>query len=216
MSHSDIISVVSNSASIVFIERIDGQEIHDNIRKTKLMQTVKTNMIQSSSQQNLQNGQHWNFRTDCRGLENKIHKFFLFLTKENIDIDCLNKVQKWQKRYIHEKHLIITEANASSFPGSVITARKRIKVKEFRPILSRKKQKRTGIRDNWCKLGNTNQWNFMDNQCLQFTQSRPKFYWNIWQQPPKHVHLWGFQFYSSRAQVYIHPRKRRKTAGNNW
>ena len=56
MSYSDIISVVSNSASRVFNERIDGQEIHDNITKANLMQTVNTNMIQSNSQQILQNG----------------------------------------------------------------------------------------------------------------------------------------------------------------
>ena len=49
MSYSDIISVVSNSASRVFNEKIDGQEIYDNFRKTNLMQTVNTNMIQSSS-----------------------------------------------------------------------------------------------------------------------------------------------------------------------
>ena len=58
MSYSDIISVVSNSASRVFNERIDGQEIHDNIKKANLMQTVNTNMIQSNNQQILQNGQH--------------------------------------------------------------------------------------------------------------------------------------------------------------
>ena len=58
MSYSDIISVVSNSASRVFNERIDGQEIHDNIKKANQMQTVNTNMIQSNSQQILQNGQH--------------------------------------------------------------------------------------------------------------------------------------------------------------
>ena len=40
MSYSDIISVVSNSASRVFNERIDGQEIHDNIKKANQMQTV--------------------------------------------------------------------------------------------------------------------------------------------------------------------------------
>ena len=43
MFYSDIIGVVSNSASRVFNERIDGQEIHGNIRKTNLMQTVNTN-----------------------------------------------------------------------------------------------------------------------------------------------------------------------------
>ena len=40
LSYSDIISVVSNSASRVFNERIDGQEIYDDIRKTNLMKTV--------------------------------------------------------------------------------------------------------------------------------------------------------------------------------
>ena len=58
MSYSNIISVVSNSASRVFNERIDGQKIHDNIRKTNLMQTINTNMIQSSSQKNFENGHH--------------------------------------------------------------------------------------------------------------------------------------------------------------
>ena len=60
MFYSNIISVVSNSASRVFNERIDGQEIHDNIKKANLMQTVNTNMIQSNSQQILQNGQFYN------------------------------------------------------------------------------------------------------------------------------------------------------------
>ena len=58
MSYSDIISVVSNCASRVFNEGIDGQEIHDNIKKTNLMQSVNTKMIHSSSQQKLENGQH--------------------------------------------------------------------------------------------------------------------------------------------------------------
>ena len=58
MSYSDIISVVSKSASRVFNEKIDGQEIYDNIKKKNLMQTVNTSMIQSNSQQILQNGQH--------------------------------------------------------------------------------------------------------------------------------------------------------------
>ena len=58
MSYSDIISVVSNSASKVFNEKLDGQKTHDNIKKANLMQTVNTNMIQSNSQQILQNGQH--------------------------------------------------------------------------------------------------------------------------------------------------------------
>ena len=49
MSYSDIISVVSNSTSRVFNERIHGQKIHDNIKKANLMQTVNTNMIQSNS-----------------------------------------------------------------------------------------------------------------------------------------------------------------------
>ena len=61
MSYSNIISVVSNCASRVFNERIDAQEFHNNIRKTNLMQSVNTNMIHSSSQQNLENGQHLNF-----------------------------------------------------------------------------------------------------------------------------------------------------------
>ena len=61
MCYSDIISVVSNSASRLFNERNDGQEIHDDIKKTNLMQTDNTNMIQSSSQQNVQNGQNLNF-----------------------------------------------------------------------------------------------------------------------------------------------------------
>ena len=57
MCYSDIIKVVSNSASKLLNERIDRQENHDNIKKTNLMQTVNTNMIQSSSQKNVQNGQ---------------------------------------------------------------------------------------------------------------------------------------------------------------
>ena len=57
MSYSNNISVVSNSGyRRVFNERIDGHEIPDNIKKANLMQTVNTNMIQSSSQQNHQNG----------------------------------------------------------------------------------------------------------------------------------------------------------------
>ena len=47
----------------------------------------------------------WN----CRGLENKIHELFLFLTKDNIDIVCLNEVKKWQKRVANEKYFIVTE-----------------------------------------------------------------------------------------------------------
>ena len=50
MSCSGILSVISNSDSRVFNERIDGQKIHNNIEKANLMQTLNTNMIQSSSQ----------------------------------------------------------------------------------------------------------------------------------------------------------------------
>ena len=78
----------------------------------------------------------WN----CRGLKNKIHELFFFLTKENIDIACLNEVKKWQTRFVHEKYFIITEAKASNFHGSVIIAKKSINVKEVTPIISRKKQ----------------------------------------------------------------------------
>ena len=62
----------------------------------------------------------------------------MFLTKENIDIACLNEVKKWQKRFKHEKNFIVTEANASNLHGTVIIAKKGINVKEVRPIISRK------------------------------------------------------------------------------
>ena len=75
---------------------------------------------------------------NCRDLENKIHELFLFLTKENINIACLNEVKNWQKRFVHEKYFIVTEAKASNFHGSVIIAKKGINVKEVRPIISRK------------------------------------------------------------------------------
>ena len=74
----------------------------------------------------------------CRGLENKIHELFLFLTKEHIDIACLNEVKNWQKRFVHEIYFIVTEVKASNFHGSVIIAKKGIKIKEVRPIISRK------------------------------------------------------------------------------
>ena len=74
---------------------------------------------------------------NCGGLENKIHKLFLFLTNEIIDIVCLNEVKKGQNRFTHEKFFIVTEAKASNFHGSVIIAKKGIKVKEVRPITSR-------------------------------------------------------------------------------
>ena len=76
----------------------------------------------------------WN----SRGLENKIHEWFLFLTKRNIVIACLNEVKKWQKCFVHEKYFIVTEAKASNFHGSVIIAKKGINIKEVRPIISRK------------------------------------------------------------------------------
>ena len=65
-------------------------------------------------------------RWNCRGLDNKIQELFLFLTKENIDIVCLNEVRKWQKRFVVEKDFIVTDANASSFHGSVIIAKQDI------------------------------------------------------------------------------------------
>ena len=77
-------------------------------------------------------------RWNCRGLENKINELFWFLMNENIDIARLNEVKKWQKRFVHEKYFIVTEAKASNFHGSVIFAEKGINVKEFRPIISRK------------------------------------------------------------------------------
>ena len=58
MSYSDIITVVSKSASRVFNKRIDEQEIRDNIKNANLMQTDNPNMIQSRTQQNQRNGQH--------------------------------------------------------------------------------------------------------------------------------------------------------------
>ena len=145
MSYSDIISVVSNSASRVFNERIEGQEIHDNIKEANLMQTVNTNMIQYNSQQILQMDNIKILQWNCRGLENKIHELFLFLTKENIDIACLNEVKKWQKHFVHEKYFIVTEAKASNFHGSVISAKKGINVKEVRPIISRKNNNRQAL-----------------------------------------------------------------------
>ena len=45
------------------------------------MQTVNTRMIQSRSQQNIQNGQHLILQWNCRGLENKFHEFITPLTK---------------------------------------------------------------------------------------------------------------------------------------
>ena len=83
----------------------------------------------------------WNFR----GLENKIHELFLFLTKENIDIVCLNEVKKWQKPFAHEKYFIVTEAKASSFHGSVIIAKKGITVKEIRPIKTTRNNNRQAL-----------------------------------------------------------------------
>ena len=73
-----------------------------------------------------------------RGLENKIQELFLFLTKENIDIVCLNEVKKRQKPFAHEIYFIVTETKASSFHGSVIIAKKCITVKEIRPITTTK------------------------------------------------------------------------------
>ena len=46
------------SLKLKYNERIDGQEMHDIIKKANLMQTVNTNMIQSSSQENHQIGQN--------------------------------------------------------------------------------------------------------------------------------------------------------------
>ena len=63
---------------------------------------------------------------------------FLILTKENIDIVCLNEVKKLHKLFAHENYFIVAEAKASSFHGSVIIAKKGIKVKEIRPITTTK------------------------------------------------------------------------------
>ena len=42
-----------------------------------------------------------------------------------------------KKRFVLEKYLVVTEAKASNFHGSVIIAKKGINVKQVRPIISR-------------------------------------------------------------------------------
>ena len=76
----------------------------------------------------------WN----CPGLEDKTHELFFFFTKENIEIVCLNEVKNWQKRVVHENYFIVREPKPSSFYGSVVIAKKSIKIKEVRPITFRK------------------------------------------------------------------------------
>ena len=134
MSYSNIISVVSNSASKMFNERIDGQETHDEIGITNLMQT----WFSHAANKTLQMDNIKVLQSNCRGLENKIHELFLFLKKENIDIVCLIKVKKWQKPFAHKNYFNVTEAKASSFHGSVIIAKKGITVKEIRQITTKK------------------------------------------------------------------------------
>ena len=134
MSYSDIISVVSNIAPKMFNERLNGQKIQDNFRKTNLMQTINTNMIQSSKQQNLENGQHLNFTIELSLLRKQIHELFLFLAKENIYLVCLNGVKKWQKRFAQEKKFTKTEAKGSSCHGSVIIAKMGIRSKRLEQL----------------------------------------------------------------------------------
>ena len=52
MSYSDIINIVSNSASRIFNEKIDGQRIHDSIKSTNTTPVIS---IQTNNLPNSQN-----------------------------------------------------------------------------------------------------------------------------------------------------------------
>ena len=180
------------------------------------MQTVNTNMIQTSNQQNFADGQHWNFTMELSWLR-KQNSWIVIVSDERKHWHCLLKWSQEMAKSFRTRNLLHCNRNKrKQFSLFYYHCKEVHNVQRDQTKNNKKKQYRTGITDNRCELGNTNHWKPVDNQCLQFTQSRTKYKLNFWQQPPKHVHLWRFQFPSPRAQLYIQHQKRWKTAGNNW
>ena len=72
MSYSDIINIVSNSASRIFNEKIDGQRIHDSVKSTNTATviSIQTNNL-PNSQNFLQNGSAQGFAMELSPTKQK-------------------------------------------------------------------------------------------------------------------------------------------------
>ena len=85
MSYSDIINIVSNSASRIFNEKIDGQKLHDSTKSANVIP------VNSMTPNNIANRQTLTkmyklkiLQSNCRGLNNIINDIILFLAENNI------------------------------------------------------------------------------------------------------------------------------------
>ena len=113
ISYSDVISLVSNSASRVFNERIDGQEIPDNIgKKTCCKLLTQLTWFSLGANRIFTMDDLKNLEWNCRGFKKQNSWIFIVSGENNnIGIVCLNKVQKWQKRFVFEKNLSFQRSN---------------------------------------------------------------------------------------------------------
>ena len=94
MSYSDIINVVSVSASRTFGDKIEGQKIHDSAKMlTIISQLFQRNKFQQTAINSANMYKIKIMLLNRRGLSNKISKLLVFLKEKDIDIVRLNEVK---------------------------------------------------------------------------------------------------------------------------
>ena len=72
----------------------------------------------------------WN----CRGLNNKISDLILFSAEENIDVICLNEVQKRKKSTALNNYIFATETCNNGHLGSAILVKNSVVIKQTEPV----------------------------------------------------------------------------------
>ena len=136
MSFSDIISIVSNSASRIFTAKIDGQRIHGRIKSANAAPVIS---LQSNS---LPNNKNFLRRMDklnilqwnCRGLNNKLNDLILFSAEADIDVFCLNAVKNRKKSIPLNNYIVATETYNNGHRGSAVSVKNSIVIKRKAPV----------------------------------------------------------------------------------
>ena len=97
MSYSDLVNIVSNTASRIFNEKNDGQKIYDSIKNANTAPVIskQTNNLEPA-ETFCKMDKRKIFQWNCRGLNNKKSHLILF-SVEDIDVICLNEVKNWKK-----------------------------------------------------------------------------------------------------------------------
>ena len=89
MSYGDIISIVSNSASRTFNEKIDGRRIHDSLKSANTAPVISIQLKNLSNSQSFCKMDKLKYlQWNCRGLNNKISDLILFFAEKDIDVIC--------------------------------------------------------------------------------------------------------------------------------